>query len=236
MAAGLALLIPMLMSQTVTPAGSQPLPPNPVATATIAAPASARGAEQERLKACLQLTQIEPEKAYDEALAWVQDGGRPAARHCKALALIELGRYDLGAGELELLANDKNAGTLAQRGVYLAQAGNAWMLANKPEAAAVTLANAIKLAPRDAALRVDRGKALLLQQKWADARTELSAAIQLSPGDSEALRLRGFALLKAGKLDDALKDAEASLKVAPTDELAAKLRGDILEAKRKKKG
>jgi tetratricopeptide (TPR) repeat protein len=197
-------------------------------------PALAQGSEVERLKACIAKIDTDAAAAYQDALTWMGKGNRPAARQCAALALIEMGQPAQGAARLEELANAADAGGLETRAIYLAQAGNAWIVAKNPEAAIVTLTNAIKLSPNDAALYKDRARASLMLKQWDDAGEDLNSALKLSPGDGEAFRLRALALLKLERYQDAFEDVELALKFAPGDIDAAVLRGDIREAMRKK--
>jgi tetratricopeptide (TPR) repeat protein len=196
--------------------------------------AAAQQSESVRLQACIEKIDRDAEAAYQDGLAWMAAGNRPAARHCTALALIALGQEAEGAARLEQLANAPDGGSLEERGIYLAQSGNAWLLARMPDAAVVTLTNAMKLRPSDGELRKDRARAHIALKKWNDAGADLDASIELSPGDAEAHRLRAFALLQLERFDDAWKDAEAALRISPRDVDAAVLRGDIREAMRKK--
>ncbi len=194
----------------------------------------AKGPNREdiRLQACIDKIDRDAANAYEDGVAWLSDsGGLRAAQQCTALALIALGQEAEGAARLEGLANAPNAGSLEQRRIYLAQAGNAWLLAGAPEAAVVTLTNALKLAPQDAELFKDRARAYLAMRKWADAGADLDRAIELSPGNAESYLMRGRALLKLKRYDDALKDAEQAMKQAPKNVDAVVLRGDILEAR-----
>ena len=199
-----------------------------------ASPAFAQKSESDRLQACIDKIDSNAEEAYQDGLTWLATGNRPAARQCTAMALIALGQEAEGAARLEALANAPDGGSLDQRGIYLAQSGNAWLLAKMPDAAVVTLTNALKLRPRDGELRKDRARAYIMLQKWQDAGKDLDASIELSPGDAEAMRLRAYTLLKMERYQDAWTDVEAALKQAPKDVDAAVLRGDIREAMRKK--
>ena len=187
-----------------------------------------------RLAACTAKIETDPEGAYEDALAWMNIGSPPQARQCAAMALIGLKQYAEGAIRLEELANADDGGSLDARRVYLTQAGNAWLLAAAPEAALVTLNNALKLAPRDAALRKDIGRAHLLMKSWDLAGKSFDEAIELSPGDAEALMLRGRALLEMDRLEDAWQDVVASMAADPTSVDTVLLRGDVREAMRRK--
>lgn len=190
--------------------------------------------EGARLTACIDKINADPEAAYEDGVTWLGLGARPAARQCVALALIALGQEEEGAARLEELANAPDAGGLEARAVYLAQAGNAWLVAGAPEAAIVALSNAIKLSPRDAALRVDRARAHMTMKAWDKAGADLDAALELSPGDGEALHLRARALMETGRLEDSWSDVKAAMRALPADVDVLVLRGRVREAMRAK--
>jgi tetratricopeptide (TPR) repeat protein len=224
MAPFVSLLVPILLGQS---AGGQA--------------AKAAQAEQARLIACVEKLETDPENAYEDGIKWLYEGNRPPARQCTAMALIELGRLqkkpDLiseGAARLEELANAKDAGDIDQRAIYLTQAGNAWILAGSPDAATVTLTNAMKLKPKDADLRKDRARAELMIEERVDAIKDLDAALDLSPGDGDAYRLRAQANFDSGLLLEATRDIKAARKAAPRDVPTLVLRGQIVEARQKK--
>ncbi|MDP3495144.1 MAG: hypothetical protein Q8R82_18695 [Hyphomonadaceae bacterium] len=197
-----------------------------------AAPSAFAQTEEERLEQCIIQIDKDADVAYQDGLTWLSKGNRPAARQCTALALIALGQEAEGAARLEELANAPDAGGIEERGVYLAQSGNAWLMAGLPDAAIVTLTNAMKLRPEDGELYTDRARAYLLQQKWTEAGKDLDAAIQLSAGNAEAFRMRGYALLKMNRLADAWGDVETAMRLAPKDVDVLVLRGDVREAMR----
>jgi tetratricopeptide (TPR) repeat protein len=197
-----------------------------------AAPSAFAQTEEQRLEQCIDQIDKDAEVAYQDGLSWLAKGNRPAARHCTALALIALGQEAEGAARLEELANAPDAGGLEERGVYLAQSGNAWLMAGLPDQAIVTLTNAMKLRPDDGELYKDRARAYVLQKKWDEAGKDLDSAIQLSAGNAEAFRLRGHVLLKLNRLDDAWKDVETAMRLAPKDIDVIVLRGDVREAMR----
>lgn len=202
------------------------------AAGLVTAPMASAQPEGERLELCIEQIDRDPEVAYQDGLTWLSRGNRPAARHCTALALIALGQEAEGAARLEELANAPDAGTLEARGVYLAQSGNAWLMAGMPAEAIVTLTNAMKLRPSDGELYKDRARAYVQQKKWREAANDLDSAIIMSAGDAEAYRLRGLAYLRSNRLVEAWADVEAAMKLAPTDVNVVVLRGDVREAMR----
>lgn len=188
--------------------------------------------EPQRLQRCIERIDVDAQGAYQDGLSWLARGNLPAARQCTALALIALGQEAEGAARLEELANAPDGGSLEQRGVYLVQAGNAWLLAGLPDAAIVTLTNAIKLRPADGELFKDRARAYVKLGKWPEAGKDLDAALRLLAVDAETYRLRGLTLLKMNRLTDAWDDVQLAMKLAPKDINVIVLRGDVREAMR----
>lgn len=196
-----------------------------------AAPAFAQP-EQARLEQCLDKIDRDAEGAYQDGLSWQAIGNPPAARQCTALALIALGEEAEGAARLEELANAPEAGSADMRAVYLAQSGNAWLMAGMAEQANVTLTNALKLRPGDGELFKDRARARVALKQWAEAGDDLDTAIIQSAGDAEAFRMRGHVRLKQDRLGEAWQDVEQAMKLAPLDVNVVVLRGDVREAMR----
>lgn len=196
------------------------------------APAFAQ-TEQARLEKCIEKIDRDAEGAYQDGLTWQAIGNPPAARQCTALALIALGEEAEGAARLEELANAPDAGATEMRAVYLAQSGNAWLMAGMPAEAVVTLSNALKLRPGDGELFKDRARAHVTLKQWTEAGDDLDSAIIQSAGDAEAFRMRGHVRLKQNRLGEAWQDVEAAMKLAPTDVNVVVLRGDVREAMRR---
>lgn len=197
------------------------------------APGAFAQTEKENLEHCLDQIDKDAEIAYQDGLTWLSKGNRPAARQCTALALIALGQEAEGASRLEELANAPDAGGIEERGVYLTQSGNAWLMAGMPEEAIVTLTNAMKLRPSDGELFKDRSRAHVMLKHWKEAASDLDNAIQLSAADAEAYRLRGYALMKQNQLEEAWQNVVTAQRLAPKDVNVLLLRGDVREAMRR---
>jgi len=196
-----------------------------------AAPAFAQP-EKARLEQCIEKIDRDAEGAYQDGLSWQAIGNPPAARQCTALALIALGEEAEGAARLEELANAPEAGSADMRAVYLAQSGNAWLMAGMPAEAVVTLTNALKLQPGDGELFKDRARAHVTLTQWTEAGDDLDRAIIQSAGDAEAFRMRGHVRLKQERLSEAWQDVEQAMKLAPRDVNVVVLRGEVREAMR----
>lgn len=194
------------------------------------AAAELAAAERARFNACLQTIETDPEAAYEDALDWLSQGARPLARQCAALALIELGEVEEGALRLEALANAPDGGTIADRAVYLAQAGNAWLADGYAKEAATAFSNAIKLSPDDPNLRKDRAAAYLLLDQPTEALSDLDSALELGRFDPETLLLRGQALLALERYDEAMAAVVDALDVDPDNIDVLLLRGRVREA------
>lgn len=188
--------------------------------------------EAQRLDACIAKLDSDPEGAYEDGLAWVGEGGRPFARQCTALALVELGQAAEGAVRLEDLANAENGGSVAQRVIYLTQSGNAWLLAGAPEAALVTLNNAIRLSPTDPTLKADRAAAYMALKDWRNAARDLDMAHSTRPYDDGILRMRAETRLNLNDLQGAQRDVNAAMEIDNTNITTLLLRGRVREALR----
>lgn len=189
-------------------------------------------AEADRLEACVSKIEKAPEEAYEDALAWTFEGNRPGARQCTALALIALGNVEEGATRLERLASAPDAGSMEQRAIYMLQAGNAWMQIGAAEAAAVSFTEALKLAPGEPDLLLDRASAYMLIDDWDKALADLDALLKVLPNDVTALQMRAEAYLNTSKNDLALKDVETALAADPKNIDTLVMRGRVREALR----
>lgn len=187
-------------------------------------------AEMDRLQACIEKTETAPEEAFEDSLAWLSNGNRPKARYCNALSLLALDRLEEGAARLEALATAPDAIELQDRIVYLAQAGNAWLAGNYPDAAIVALSEALKLEQDDPDIYKDRAAAYLAIERWIEGVDDLNAALQLNSSDAEALSLRARAHLATENLPAARADMEEALALDPENIDILVLRGDIREA------
>lgn len=193
-------------------------------------------AEARRLEACVAKIERTPEEAYEDGLAWTFEGNRPGARQCTALALIALGSVEEGAVRLENLSMSSDGGTMEQRAVYLSQVGNAWLQIGAAEAVAVSFSEALKLAPGENDLLLDRATAYMLIDKWDEALVDLNTAIANEPGDAIAHQMRAEVHLNKDALDLALKDVETSMAADPKNIDTLLVRGRVREAMRIKAG
>jgi hypothetical protein len=98
----------------------------------LGAPDPARTAEEapppDPYEVCMTLAREDPAAGFERAETWRSEGGGDPARHCAAVALIELGRHAEAARRLEALAQDLRPAHRELRAEVLGQAGQAWLL------------------------------------------------------------------------------------------------------------
>lgn len=178
--------------------------------------------ESARYAACIQLTQNDPDTAFDRAIAWRDDGGGMPARHCAALALIGLRLYEEGATRLEELAVASGNATADLRTQILAQASTAWLDAGQEERALVPLDRAVTMGeqagiprPTQIMVRLDRAALLTsLQQDdkaLADVQFALTQPTIAVRQRIEALYIRASIFHGRGEHQAVVNDTTAAL-------------------------
>lgn len=183
-------------------------------------------------RTCLSLATKRPREAMDVAVSWIARKGGAPAEHCQAVALLGLGRPAEAARLLERIA-DNRADPMVERlqADLMGQAGNAWLVAGKPEAARRALTRALARRPEDADFLIDRGIAhASLKQHW-QALTDLSRALKLDPDRIEALVYRATVYRRMGELDLAHTDARLALAIRPGHPEALMESGMVLRLK-----
>ena len=165
---------------------------------------------------CVAGIDVNPNDAFERALQWRAQGGGMQADHCAALALIALDEPGEAASRLDTLARRSDAGTLMERAKLLAEAGNAWLLADQPANAEVALSAALKLTPRDPDLWTDRARARAAQMNWADAEQDLTSALTFDAKKPEVFVLRATARKEQGNKVGYKFDVDAALALDPT--------------------
>lgn len=208
-----ALLLPLFLAQTT------------------AAPAGAVG---ERFAQCVALTEQNPARAYEEAMAWAADTQSVHAYRCAAMALTEQGRYDDGATRLQSLASAVNPENTGLRASLWSQAGNAWLLAREPGNARSNFTRAITALQSDPQqipdLLIDRARAYAMERDWRPAEEDLSRSLDIRPDNALALRLRAAARMNQRSYELAEADARAAIRLEPANQENTVVLGDIRES------
>jgi tetratricopeptide (TPR) repeat protein len=165
-------------------------------------------------RACAAKSRQAPEAAFEDALAWHGAGGGLAADHCAALALLALKEPARAAQRLDRVARNPRAGAPTVRATIFGEAGNAWLLARRGPEAEAAFSEALKLAPRDADLWIDRARARALTRNWRGAEADLSAALKLGVR-ADIYLLRSTARRALNRLPAARADIDSALFLSP---------------------
>lgn len=188
-----------------------------LAFAVAAATAWAQSGEDpaRRYAACMSMARENPEKAYRRAIDWRRSGGGQASRHCEAVAMLGLGLYAEAARQFEQLAQAAAGKRGSLQSDLLGQAANAWLIAGKPDAAYTAQTAALKIAPDDVELLIDRSVSLASSLKYRQAIDDLSRALEIDPKRPEALVFRASAYRRLDSLDRAKEDIDRALFIDP---------------------
>jgi tetratricopeptide (TPR) repeat protein len=224
LAVGIAAAVMLVLGAATASAASSANPPS-----NVLPPSPPPDAQRYTL--CLQMAQTNPQKAYDDAEAWHDIGGGFPAAHCAAVALVGLKKYVEAATQLEGLANAMLQAGPDMRADALEQAGQAWLLANRPNEAKTAFDAALAMRPRDPELLIDRAEAFALGGKFFDAIDDLNTVIDEAPNRVDALVYRASAYRQLGSLDLALDDAERALRLDPNSVAGLLERGNIRRLK-----
>lgn len=176
---------------------------------------------------CLDAARTVPDKALAEAEDWRNAGGGFPAAHCAAVAVFGLKRYAEAAQRFEALAGAMMELRPELRAGALEEAGQAWLMAGKPDAARAAFDAALRFTPRDPELFIDRARADGSAHAFREAVTDLDAALAIDPKRADALVYRASAWRQLDALDRARADVAAALELVP-DHLEGHLeRGNI---------
>jgi tetratricopeptide (TPR) repeat protein len=207
--------MPTLVMPPVSPSGVQRMPP----------PSAA--ADAETYARCMKLAREDPHAARQLAQNWHQRGGAHPADHCLAVALIALGEYQEGATRLQALAQAMTKAPAGLRADVLDQAGQAWLLSGNPARAYAAAQEAVKLAPGDMELLIDRAEAAAAAGYFDRAVSDLDRVLRIDPNRVEALIYRASAYRVLDRLGPARADIDKALAQEPHSAAALLERGNI---------
>ena len=184
-------------------------------------------ADAARYAACMALAQKNPQQAASDAKAWADKGGGEPAQHCAAIAYLGLGLYSEAAQRLETLAERSTAQGGALRGEMFAQAGQAWLIAGKPDKALTVQTRALELRPNDVEVLIDRSITLATAGQLWDAVDDLNRALEVAPDRADALVFRASAYRSLDSLDLAEADIARANRLWPDSPEVLLERGSI---------
>jgi tetratricopeptide (TPR) repeat protein len=210
----------------LTAAQATPTPPTTPTPATV--PAS--GGEA-RLHACATLARSEPERAVEQANAWLAEQGGLPARQCLGLALVRLQRWAPAATVYEQAAHDAEAQGASIRADLWVQAGNAWLAADQNARALQAFDAALATPNLTTELRgeaqLDRARAQVALGHADIARQDIDRALQLVPADPFAWFLSAALARRENNLPRAQSDIARAVQLAPDDPDVTLLAGTI---------
>jgi tetratricopeptide (TPR) repeat protein len=185
---------------------------------TPAAPVRAQteALDEQRYNACLAQVQENAETGFERARDWRIQGGGIPARHCAALALVNLQKFATAAQMLESIAQDMGAdAAMALRVDVLAQAGQAWLMQGDVARAIAVQTAALRLRPDDVELLIDRSIGYGGSGRFWEAIDDLNRIIELQPRrvDAFVFRASAYRLVEAPEL--ALDDVAEALRLQP---------------------
>lgn len=164
---------------------------------------------------CMALARSEPKRGIEMARAWENAGGGAGARHCRAIALYELGDHVEAGKQLETLAREMTGQSNALRAEIFAQAGQAYQAARLGEQALAAQNAAILLNSQNAEIWIDRSITYAAVGAYREAVSDLTHALALAPGRSDALVLRASARRQLGDYKAAIADVDPVLRADP---------------------
>ena len=186
---------------------------------------------QQKYRACLNQISTSPNAAYETGITWRDEGGGLPAKHCMAMAWVDLGMMEPAARVMDEVAEDFQRGqgmtfsamvdrddkeVLAE--IYL-QTGNMWMLAEKPNEAYIALSNGLlevdEREPIRVTLLVDRGRASGLSGDFEDALLDLERARDMAPYNGEVLLFLAGAHRELDQFEQALDIISSALTLLP---------------------
>ncbi|TXH37482.1 MAG: hypothetical protein E6Q98_06730 [Rhodospirillaceae bacterium] len=176
---------------------------------------------------CLLLAKRAPDQAVESAVAWEKQGGGDAARHCKALGLINMGQVEDGALELERIAQTMPQEKARIAAQLFGQAAQAWIRAEKPQLALHDQNEGLKLQPKDVDLLIDRATTYGNAGMYFESLEDLNAAAELDKSRPEIYAFRAAAYRHLENRAMAMDNVDQALKLDPNFALALLERGKL---------
>lgn len=178
--------------------------------------------DAKRYDGCVRAIPTDAKAAENFAIQWQSKGGGLPARHCQALAQLELGNP---AGAAQTLAKAAQAAEIRKAphaADFWGQAGNAALLAGDAKSAVGYFNSAIvaagEFAPiRTANLLIDRARAQVELNNPAAARADLDRATRLAPNEATGWLLSATLARRQNDAARAKADIARAAALSPTD-------------------
>ncbi len=191
--------------------------------------------DAKRYDGCVRAIPTDARAAEDFAIQWQSKGGGLPARHCQALAQLELGNPAGAAQTLAKAAQAAESQKSPQAADFWGQAGNAAMLAGDAKGAVGYFNSAIvaagEFAPiRTANLLIDRARAQVELGNLSAARSDLDRATSLAPNEPSGWLLSAALARRQNDTARATAEIARAASLAPTDPDVQFEQGAILAA------
>ena len=204
--------------------------------ALVSAAAATSDPETEHDK-CVAAAQSDAPAALARAKQWSNQGGGPEADHCAAMALYDMKHYADAARGFEKVAREMTNAAPSDDARIYDQAGQAWLVANRPRSAQIDFDAALRLAPDDPDLLIDRAEARANQKRYWQAIDDLNRASDLAPMRADIYLYRAAAYRAVSEIEMASEDIARNLRLQPNNPVGLlergnirRLRGDIVGA------
>ena len=182
-------------------------------------------AEAARYAACMERARTTPAAGLAQAEAWLTEAETVAGRHCRAAALIGLGREEEAVAALDALGRRLEESDPALAADLYHQAAMVWFEAGRLEAASALQDRALELAPESVELLIDRALVQAAGKDYAAALQSLERARALAPARTDVLVLIASAQRRLGHADLAQESLESALAIEPDNGAALLERG-----------
>jgi tetratricopeptide (TPR) repeat protein len=189
------------------------------------APAHGAATDSARYEACMEAARAAPKEGLQTAEAWLAEVESTAGRHCRAVALIGLGREEEAVAALDALGRRIEEREPALAADLYRQAAMVRLQAGRLDAAEKLQDRGLKLAPDSVELLIDRALLLGARKKYEDALSVLERAHALAPARVDILVLSASAHRMLGQEELAKLSLVSALEIEPGDPAALLERG-----------
>jgi tetratricopeptide (TPR) repeat protein len=162
-----------------------------------------------------------------QAKLWSNQGGGLEADHCAAMALFGLRQYREAAASFERVAQGMTDAGMQDRAQIYDQAGQARLVADDVAQAKSDFDAALRFAPRDPDMLIDRAEALATLRQYWDAIDDLNRASDVAPEKPEIYLYRAAAYREVDALELAREDIDRHLKLVPNNPVGLLERANI---------
>ena len=207
-----------------------------VATLASWAPAHGAATDAARYEACMEKSRATPKEGLQTAEAWLAEAESTAGRHCRAVALIGLGREEEAVAALDALGRRIEEREPALAADLYRQAAMVHLQAGRLDAAEKLQDRGLKLAPDSVELLIDRALLLGVREDYAKSLKTLERARALAPARPDVLVLTAAAHRLLGHPDLAEESLTAALAVEPDNPSALLERGILKRLRGDKEG